>query len=700
MASRNPTPRPRALRSLLVLVLLVAPGTFREARSDDLVPVPRTILALVDGGPDGFETDREDEIQQLLELPLNQLGMTVIRHDVRKGPPPASALKDLRAVLTCFEYSEEPVDWLWPFLEERRRAGTRILIVNEFGPLEAGKDGKGAQRIASFLAPFGLGYDDNYVELPLGVEKELLSEELCAYEADPRGCTVHRGPFLTDETRNRAWVKTRCPTEDARTRVPVVTGPWGAIALSPWVYHDTDVEGARRWYVDPFAFFREALGLEGVPAPHPCVLNGRRMYFCHVDGDGFESFSTARNGKLCGEAFLPEIVEKFELPITISVIVASLTDDIDPPEPTRAMRAASKLLMHPRVEAATHTVLHPFDWAVKPGMPFPLDAAFTSLKNYVSSPEAEVRESVRFINEKLLTDGKRCDMVLWSGDATPPLAALREADRIGCLNLNGGVYRWDAMNDSVGYVSPWGRRLEECVQVYCGAPNENVYEGYFDTQPASFAQVRTPLERTAKGRILKPANIYVHFYSVEQPTRMAVFQRLLKRWGQEEETAPVFTSVYAAAGRDAELHARIFRAPGGWAFRDFGACRTVRFDGPTERIDWDASPGVLGARRIGDALYLSLGASDARVTFRKDAPDRLHLIQANHVLTDVVREPDRIACRSRSVAPRFFEFGGLPAGATVEVIVDGKSQAKTADAEGKVEFRLRPGESDIEVIRK
>ena len=688
-----------APRTLPILVLLTLCGPSAVGRTEAPTPILRSVLALIDSDGQDWTADGEDYVQQIYEMPLNYLGLTVIRHDIREGPPPEDYLTNLRAVLTCFRFTKRPADWVMPWLEKiRARGGIRFLHMGGFGPMALGENGEGPKGLARWLSAFGLGYDDAYVDLPLGVTATLRDKKLCALEADPRRATVHLGPYITGDG-NVPWVTTRCPSSDIRARAPVVTGPWGGIALQPWVFKDDGGEGTRRLYLDLFAFFAEALDLKGLPAPQPSVLNGRRMYFCHVDGDGFESISTVETGKLCGEVFLSRIVERFDLPITISIIVASLADSIEPDEPTREMRAAAVLLSHPKVEPATHTVLHPFSWQVKPGEPFPVSSGFPSLEGYQPSPEAEVRASLRFIDRYLLGDRQKCRMVLWSGDATPPEAAVEEARRLGALNLNGGIYRYDDLYDSVAYVPPFGRRLARSVQAYCGAPNENIFEGYFTRQPGTFAHVDETIERTGKGRILKPANVYVHFYSVERPQRLEVFERLLHRWGEKEETAPVFTSTYAAAVESALETARVLRIPDGWVFSDFGACRTVRIDGETRPIAWDRSPGILGTRTMGGALYLALARGDAEVVFDPAAKPQPYLEQANHVLTDAERSASGVTATSQSFARRVLVFAGFPAGSEVVLRIDDATERKNADDTGRLRVDLPPGRSRIEVRR-
>ena len=79
-------------------------------------------------------------------------------------------------------------------------------------------------------------------------------------------------------------------------------------------------------------------------------------------GDGFESVSTVAEGQICGEVFRDRIVDAWPIPMTISFIVASLTDEMEPPAANEKMRLARTIIERPWVELASHSVLHPLDW--------------------------------------------------------------------------------------------------------------------------------------------------------------------------------------------------------------------------------------------------------------------------------------------------------------------------------------------------
>ena len=141
---------------LLVLLLALAPLAGAEPKEEK-----RVVIALMDlrsMPADSIDTD--DPVHQVLEMPLNYLGMVVHRHDIADGPPPARWVERARAVLTYFDTDEGGPDWLWPWMESLW-GKVRFVHCGDFGPLAHGDDGA---RLRRWLARMGLGYDGRHVE--------------------------------------------------------------------------------------------------------------------------------------------------------------------------------------------------------------------------------------------------------------------------------------------------------------------------------------------------------------------------------------------------------------------------------------------------------------------------------------------------------------------------------------------------------
>ena len=397
-------------------------------------PVARDVVMLVGRAVSDLEDPAHDAPRELLQMPLNYLGMRLIRIGVegREEPPADLDPRTARAVGTWFGSEQELPEWVWPWLE-RQAARTRVLHFGSLRPLVAGDAG---DRMRRHLRRRGLGYDERTVSDPLRIRVEYPEGHAGAvpFESQPVYERHHLGPWpLPGKTDVDPWLVTSDRDEPRVPRTPVVTGPWGGIALQPWFVREGTGVGDRRFYVDPFVFLRAALGLAGVPAPDPSVRCGRRLFVLHVDGDGFESVSTvpSESGarRLNAEVFAERIIDRFRVPMTVSVIVASLTEHFEPTSPTRQMEVARELFARDWVEAASHSVLHPLDWRRRL-TPRSLPRAvvwYDALPGYRHDMVAEVRDSIGFIDRWLLPPGKRCRVMLWSGDANPTAAALQAA---------------------------------------------------------------------------------------------------------------------------------------------------------------------------------------------------------------------------------------------------------------------------------
>lgn len=674
-----------------------APAGESAPASADGAPLPTDVVLLVSRLDDNLELAHDDLAFTFLQLPLNHAGLRLRERALTDGEPADLDPTTVRAVGTWLAPDDALPDWVWPWLERQPRA-LKVLHLGSLAPLSRGDDGV---RLRRHLQRFGLGYDAQVVSDPSRIRVTMPRPDLYPFESRPVYERLHLGPWNLDE-RNTVWVATQDARNPRLSRAPVITGAWGGIALQPWFLRPGGVDLDRRWYADPFAFCREALGLHGVPAPDPCVLTGRRMFVLHVDGDGFESRSTVVAGRNCGEVFRDHIVDAWPMPMTISFVVASLTDDMHPAEPTAGMRIAREIAARPWVELASHSVLHPLDWRrrLDPRSLPRTVVWYRELAGYEHSMVAEVRDSIAFADRWLARPGERCRVMLWSGAANPPAAAIRAATEAGCTNLNGGLFRCDALHDSIGFVSPWGRAIGDQWQVFAGAANENEFPGFYTTMPGAFAHVATTIERTGGNRILKPANVYCHFYSAEHPARLAALESLLRRFVREAETVPVFASRYAAAVHDAQHSCAITPTTRGFRFTGFGYCRTVRIDGPTQALDWPNCRGLVGARRLGDRLFLHLGQPEGEVAFAAGAAPWLHVEQADCELGDVVPGPRELRLSATSFAARRVVVAGAAPGTVLRVAVDGQEHAATADAAGRCDVVMRDaGTSEVRVWR-
>jgi len=128
------------------------------------------------------------------------------------------------------------------------------------------------------------------------------------------------------------------------------------------------------------------------------------------------------------------------------------------------------------------------------------------------------------------------------------------------------------------------------------------------------------------------------------------------------------------------------RTAEGCCFHGFGKCPTVRIDDEPRRVDWGRSHGIHGARRIDGSLYLHLSGPTAQVALSEDAPDRPHVEQADHELSDPRLTDRGVRFTSRALHPRRIVVAGFSSEAEAVVEIDGQPEIRRADAGGRMTF--------------
>ena len=161
-----------------------------------------------------------------------------------------------------------------------------------------------------------------------------------------------------DNDNATPWLKLR---SENQTFTPAATTPWGGYAFQPFLIRSilpgVQGDGMDRWVLNPLSFTREALQLPDMPIPDVTTENGRRLLFAHMDGDGFPSLAEVEGyrGRADALVLLDEILEKFDIPTTISVIEGEVSSDgLYPKMAPELQRIARAVFALPHVEALTH----------------------------------------------------------------------------------------------------------------------------------------------------------------------------------------------------------------------------------------------------------------------------------------------------------------------------------------------------------
>lgn len=377
---------------------------------------------------------------------------------------------------------------------------------------------------------------------------------------------------------------------------------WGGYGTTPGIIA-LDPSGSVDWVIDPFNFFQKALQLADIPQPDVTTHLGRRIAMAHIDGDGLPSWAEMPGRRLGAEVLYEEIINPYKFPHSVSVVEAEMTEFDDFADRRDRMFALMrKMYKDDHVELATHTYSHPFKWDL---LNADSVAGKYNLKipGYQYSPEREIDGSIDFINSNLAPNGKKVEVVFWTGTALPNEDVLERVARLGLQNINGGNTRITRAFSSADRITPMIRPVGKYEQIYAPIMNENVYTNDWTGPFDGFRRVIETFEMTDSPKRLKPIGIYYHFYSGTKISSMRAMHEVYE-WTIKQDIAPVFVSSYTkrvGEFRQAQVSRSI---DGWWNVSGLNETQSIRWLGATNTIDVAGGSGVAGQRRLHDGLYI------------------------------------------------------------------------------------------------
>ncbi len=445
----------------------------------------------------------------------------------------------------------------------------------------------------------------------------------------------------TTEAAHHLVVEMPYPTGPRRSVVVATSERGGIVAQNYTIALEPNTDRLS-WLLNPFAFFRKSLGSDRFPIPDVTTVSGRRIYFSHIDGDGWNNLSTVEAYRaqqtLSAEVIAREAIGAYpDLPVSVGLIAG----DIQPllgGNPAGAA-IARRLFAMPQVEVASHTHTHPYNWYFfeKYSRPSeekliagyrppdqPMREKFTEQMMRVAGKEFRSGRYDRYIagsdelprtylrrdfdlelevagalkiSENFAPPGKKAKLYLWSGDTTPFEAAINATRHAGVRNMNGGDSRLDEEFPSVAYLPPISRIVGTQRQIYAVNSNENTYTNDWTGPFGGQMMLVHTLRNTDAPRRLKGFNLYYHMYSGEKTASLNVIKHFLNT-ARATDVIPIHASHYAAMA-DAYFKAEIAQTGlFSWSVRNRGDLETVRFDDADNmELDMGASTGVLGANR-------------------------------------------------------------------------------------------------------
>ncbi len=581
--------------------------------------VPRKIIALYDSH-DSVNMIADNLTLRFASTPLNYLGYVVIFQDIRK-PLPAEILRGRYAGVLSWldekDYASFPIIRSW--LIKQKNQGLPIIFLGSLGQ--------------KFSKPFQKAFD-----LTLGAEtkkpasvKIIYQSKMLGYEIEPIA-----NPYAFLPLTVNAGTRKLVLEDNAGRKSDMVTiTSWGGYALNPFVI-TTLPQGHKRWVINPLAFLKQAFKFEVIPIPDTTTENGRRLMLAHVDGDGFPS-RTEWNAKWqAGEAMLKEIFERYKIPTTVSIIEGEISPaGLYPKESKEAMVIARKIFKLPWVEIASHTFSHPFFWHFQSGNLKQVETKYgwhLNIPNYTFNLNKEITGSIKFINQKLAPKGKRCRVILWTGNTNASKQAVALAYKDNVLNMNGGDTLITNADRSLTNIAPLGVYRGQYFQVFAPNQNENMYTNNWTGPYYGYRRVIETFKLTNKPLRFKPIDIYYHMYSA---TKIASLDALkdVYTWALKQPVMNVFASDYIKGVLDFN-HVTIARASEGWIIKTNGRLRELRIPQSLGYPDLAKSQNIVGYSPYGKNYYIHLGPSPKTyLVLTKEKPSVPYIKFANGKIT-------------------------------------------------------------------
>lgn len=713
-------------------------------------PVLRKVLALYDSFAE--PTPADTRMHRFAEMPINHLGYFLEFHDINKPLPPRETLGEYRAILTWLVEPVAKPDALAQWIEAALETpGLRYVVLGDVLPSDNEDFG---QIVARLYRKLGLVYDGEHFEngfaaLPVTVNSDVIGFERPLDKTLPDFPVLRTLPEAAGQLNVHLGLALR--DEQAKTpMVAVVTSPAGGYAAEAFtIFYEPTVD-RQTWVLNPFTFFAGALGQDRFPIPDVTTAAGRRIYFSHIDGDGWnnvseiEAASHKETGDLSSEVIWREAIAAYpDLPVSVGLISC----DIDPQMGGNASAAgvARGLFALPQVEVASHTHTHPFKWGyfakydreaemklieksrrpdqtwreqfseamlVAAGKPVPVTRSSKYVagsddmpRTYLKNPfdlGSEVAGSLS-IAQSLAPTGKKAKLLQWSGDTSPFEAAIRATRSAGARNINGGDSRFDREFPSVSYVPPIARTVGRERQIYAANSNENTYTNDWTGPFYGFLMLEETLKNTEHPRRLKPFNLYYHMYSGEKPAALASVKHFLEM-ARNSPVVPIAASDYAAIADDFFGVTIEHIDAMAWRVANRGALQTVRFDDAGALgVDMKASSGVLGASRANGSLYVALDSAVPNAVVRlmdrseaeaqrRQSEQRPALHDSRWLLSNATGDACRFSMTAHGFGPGDMVFETAP-GRRFDVLVrrNGnqlKAVSTTADPSGRLEMAL------------
>lgn len=679
-----------------------------EAKRRVLVLYKRDELALTKRNTSGPILEHHPFYNRA-DIVLAGLGIAVDYRAVEDGLPADSQMERYRGIVTWFTtpfmaHARRYNDWV---LHQVQR-GQKLVVLQDYGATIDSITNAPATNAGRVLDALGIEFGKlalaRFEKFP---RVRVLDKSMIGFEhpLNPNKLTyAHR--YASKLAANKIYLSLEDPYSGPVDLV--VTTPHGGIAMeeSAFFFPPGDVDRIHlirealagrlmpekaeeptlgAWIVDPYKFFTEALALQDVPAADYSTMNGARLFYAHIDGDGLDSLSREDGTYFAGRYILDEVLQKYpQVPQSVSVItrfVERAGNDYYNP----SVELAREIFRLPQIEPASHASTHPFDWVggdpyVTNPREYPWKVAYKP-QNVVD----EIWGSKLFIDANLAPPTRPLNMMFWSGATNPDEKALEVCWRARVHNLNGGDPIYDSEHPSVAGLCPVTTPYGPYRQYQTSARNDYIYMLFLLGDWDGQKKVLDHYAHTESPHRIMPMNLYYHFYSGLKWESLHALQYVIDHV-VKMEPAMVFASEYCRIAEDF-YGTNIWKDGAAWRVSNAGDLREVRFHHKTH-VDVAASEGVAGYSHFQGETYVHLDGRAVRRIVLIDAPPASPALERCTFFVDrATATGSKLELEVRGLGHFAARFRGVGGGTWHLTMTDaaGKTvidQAFTADSDG------------------
>lgn len=663
----------------VIVALLITICSGQALAAED--PIARKIIALYIKKNE--EAMRFTKIHRMAEMPLNHLGLKLEYYDANSPLPDIKNDKSVRGVISWFtqgatlDNPEGYIKWASDAID----SGKKFVIMGEPGFFE-NSEGKTVpdKTINRLMSRLGVQYDEQWIDLTYDVNYTYKNPHVVEYERKYAG---YKPPYPATKKINDDYTSHLIAQKgEGYESDLIVTGPNGGYITTEYAsfYEEKEDHEIKQWYINPFEFFRLSFSTDDLPKPDTTTIAGRRIYYSHIDGDGWNNQTLLeeynKKPAIAAEVILEKVIKGYkDLPVTVATIAADIDKKWAGSE--ESIKIAKKIFKQPNVELGSHTYSHPFSWHFfkdyTKDKELPLlsryggktwadsnvaswfESLFSDGKNNESGKDAgvdsggygdyeiprayaseafslekEISGSIKTI-EDLAPENKKVNILMWSGDTSPFERALKLTRDVKIRNINGGDSRFDRDYPSLTWVSPIGRQVGEQQQIYASNSNENTYTDLWTGKFFGFKYLINTIENTESPIRTKPFNVYYHMYSGEKQASLSALLNNLN-YARKQKITPVSASFYSSVA-DGFYSADIIKTgDSSWKILNRDHLQTIRFDNNIfSKVDFEKSKGVIGQLPYQGRLYVYLDEAEKEPVIYLDKNNEFYTMPGSAV---------------------------------------------------------------------